>query len=143
MQHTAMKITYSDIALAPFVDDNALAALLDQCFPSTFEGRFFFKQEPHSRIVAHAGNILVGQVGIDRRVISVNGKILKIIGTLQANVDYRGLEIVNLAAEIAKDRNIDPAILGAAYKSGLYDTKKLKKVWHCLARYGLQEPSRN
>jgi len=102
-----MSITYNDIELGPFVDDSSLAVLLNQCFPGTFEGRIFFKQEPHSRIVAHAGNILIGQVGIDRRVISVDGKILKIIGMIDLCVakEYRGQGIGTALIEQVEKRS--------------------------------------
>lgn len=33
-----------------------IARLLDECFPDVFEGRSFFKQLPHFRYVAFAGN---------------------------------------------------------------------------------------
>jgi len=91
-QHAAMEITYSNTGLAPFYDERALAVLLDRCFPKTFEGRIFLKQEPCARIVAHSENKLVGQVGMDRRVISVDGNIIKITGVIDLCVaeEYRG-----------------------------------------------------
>lgn len=35
--------------------------------PGFFEGRIYVKQQPHVRIVLHAGDDLVGQVALDRR----------------------------------------------------------------------------
>ena len=62
--------------------ESALTALLEQSFPNTFDGRSFFKQEPHDRIVASTSDSLVAQVGIDRRTINVGGKHLKIVGVI-------------------------------------------------------------
>ncbi|TYL44867.1 DUF3626 domain-containing protein [Nocardioides sp. BGMRC 2183] len=54
--------------------------------------------------------------------------------------DYRGPEIVALARRIGAELN--PAVVGAAARSGRHDPQDLKKVWHCLARYG-RPTSRN
>jgi hypothetical protein len=43
---------------------------------------------------------------------------------------------VDLGAEIAANGNLDPRIIGEASSSGRYDPQALKKVWHCLARFG-------
>jgi len=71
--------------------EGALTALLEQSFPNTFDGRSFFKQEPHDRIVASTSDSLVAQVGIDRRTINVGGKRLKIVGVIDLCVaeEYR------------------------------------------------------
>lgn len=43
-----------------------LGNLLEECFPGTFEGRSYLKQEPHDRILASQGNRLVGQWALMR-----------------------------------------------------------------------------
>ncbi|WP_224279832.1 DUF3626 domain-containing protein [Streptomyces sp. LS1784] len=53
--------------------------------------------------------------------------------------DYRGQEYVDLGAEIAVDGYLDPRIVGDAARTGLHDQQALKKVWHCLARFGAAE----
>lgn len=53
--------------------------------------------------------------------------------------DYRGQEYVDLGAEIAVDGYLDPRIVGDAARTGLHDQQALKKVWHCLARFGAPE----
>ncbi|MYS18875.1 Protein of unknown function [Streptomyces sp. DvalAA-14] len=55
---------------------------------------------------------------------------------LRRHPDYRGPEYVELGAAIAEDGLLDPRIIGAAAATGRYDPQGLKKVWHCLARYG-------
>ncbi|MEV0095499.1 DUF3626 domain-containing protein [Streptomyces sp. NPDC050738] len=55
---------------------------------------------------------------------------------LRRHPDYRGQEYVDLGAEIAVDGHLDPHVIGDAARTGLYDQQALKKVWHCLARFG-------
>lgn len=56
--------------------------------------------------------------------------------------DYRGQEYVDLGCEIASAGYLDPRILGNAARTGHYDQQALKKVWHCLARFGTPRPQR-
>ncbi|MFI0897519.1 DUF3626 domain-containing protein [Streptomyces sp. NPDC020983] len=49
---------------------------------------------------------------------------------------YRGQEYVDLAARIAVDGLLDPRMLGAAASCEDHDPQAVKKVWHCLARFG-------
>jgi hypothetical protein len=55
---------------------------------------------------------------------------------LRRHPDYRGPEYVELGTEIAVDGLLDPRIIGDAVDTGRYDPQALKKVWHCLARFG-------
>ncbi|MEW2489327.1 DUF3626 domain-containing protein [Streptomyces sp. NPDC048411] len=52
---------------------------------------------------------------------------------------YRGHQYVELGAEIAVDGHLTPRIIGDAARAGLHDQQALKKVWHCLARFGTSE----
>lgn len=58
------------------------------------------------------------------------------VDSLRRHPGYRGPHFVDLGAEIARDGWLDPAILGHALASGRYDPQDLKKVWHCIARFG-------
>ncbi|WP_079000210.1 DUF3626 domain-containing protein [Streptomyces sp. AS58] len=58
------------------------------------------------------------------------------VGHLRQHADYRGLEYVELGAEIAVDGCLDPWVIGRAARTGAHDAQALKKVWHCLARFG-------
>ncbi|GAA5019120.1 DUF3626 domain-containing protein [Kitasatospora paranensis] len=60
---------------------------------------------------------------------------------LRRHPDYRGPEFVALGARIAQDGLLDPRILGDAANTGRHDPQALKRVWHCLARFG--RPSRS
>ncbi|MFD3552034.1 DUF3626 domain-containing protein [Streptomyces goshikiensis] len=55
---------------------------------------------------------------------------------LRRHPDYRGREHVELGARIAVDGVLDPRIVGDAARTGDHDPQAVKKVWHCLARFG-------
>lgn len=55
---------------------------------------------------------------------------------LRCHPGYRGQEHVDLGARIAVDGVLDPRLVGDAARSGHYEPQAVKKVWHCLARFG-------
>jgi hypothetical protein len=55
---------------------------------------------------------------------------------LALHVEYRGEDPVALGLLLAADGVLDPAVLGAAARSGRHDPQVLKKLWHLLARFG-------
>ncbi|KZK99124.1 GNAT family N-acetyltransferase [Pseudovibrio sp. Ad26] len=59
-----------------------ITTLLDKCFPEVFEGRTFFKQLPHFRLIVEERDEIIGQVGVDHRVIKVGEQRLKIYGLI-------------------------------------------------------------
>ncbi|TQS20979.1 DUF3626 domain-containing protein [Microbispora sp. KK1-11] len=59
---------------------------------------------------------------------------------LRRHPNYRGQEYLALGAEIAVDGLLDPRIIGDAARTGRYDVQALKKVWHCVARFGSPLP---
>ncbi|MFF3291747.1 DUF3626 domain-containing protein [Streptomyces sp. NPDC003023] len=58
------------------------------------------------------------------------------VDELRRRPDYRGQEYVDLGTQIAVDGALDPRIVGDAARTGRFDPQALKKVWHCLARFG-------
>ncbi|MEV6681801.1 DUF3626 domain-containing protein [Streptomyces erythrochromogenes] len=58
---------------------------------------------------------------------------------LRRHPEYRGQEYVDLGAEIAVTGRLTPYILGEAARTGRYDAQALKRVWHYLARFGMQQ----
>lgn len=64
-------------------------ALLQACFPE-YPSRAYFKLPPHFRYLAVAGGELVGQVGVELRVIRVGGNVLRTFGIVDLCV--RGSE---------------------------------------------------
>ncbi|MFF2216949.1 DUF3626 domain-containing protein [Streptomyces antibioticus] len=59
------------------------------------------------------------------------------VDELRRHPGYRGQEYVDLGARIAVDGVLDPRVVGDAARSGRFDPQAVKKVWHCLARYGV------
>ena len=55
---------------------------------------------------------------------------------LRQHAGYRGQEYVDLGAAIAVDGVLDPPAIGNAARTGRHEPQALKKVWHCLARFG-------
>ncbi|UNS95529.1 DUF3626 domain-containing protein [Streptomyces tubbatahanensis] len=60
------------------------------------------------------------------------------VDELRRHPDYRGQEYVDLGVRIAREGGgrLDPRILGEAACTGRHDPQAVKKVWHCLARFG-------
>ncbi|MFF4104740.1 DUF3626 domain-containing protein [Streptomyces sp. NPDC001903] len=58
------------------------------------------------------------------------------VDELRLHPDYRGHEYVELGTRIAVDGVLDPRILGDAARTGEHDPQAVKRVWHCLARFG-------
>ena len=97
-----------------------ISALVDVCFSENFGGRFYFKQRAHVRILALEEDSLVGQIGIDCRVINVSGTVLKIFGILDVCVhpDQRNAgiatKLLKIAEELARQSDQDFMVLMAS-----------------------------
>ncbi|MFJ8859165.1 DUF3626 domain-containing protein [Streptomyces sp. NPDC102451] len=55
---------------------------------------------------------------------------------LRRHPEYRGPEYVELGAALAVGGSLDARIIGEAALTGRHDPQDLKRVWHCLARFG-------
>ena len=58
------------------------------------------------------------------------------VATLRRHPDYRGQEFVDLGCHIAESGVLTARVIGDASRSGQYDEQALKRVWHCVARFG-------
>ena len=54
------------------------------------------------------------------------------VADLVAHPEYRGPEIVACGLELARDGVLDAVLV----RAGHHDEQTLKKVWHCIARFG-------
>ena len=64
-----------------------IAELLKRCFPDeNFYGRTYFKQHPHSRLLLIKENQLIGQLGLDYRVMRLNGEAVHVLGIIDLAV---------------------------------------------------------
>ncbi|MDK2598787.1 GNAT family N-acetyltransferase [Bacillus stercoris] len=88
---------------------------MTECFPDIYpKNRTYFKQLPHFRFLAiNKESALLGQVGLDYRVMNLNGKPVRILGVIDLCVSkkYRSQGIGSwLLLEIekfCKEKNID------------------------------------
>ncbi|WP_082057194.1 DUF3626 domain-containing protein [Psychromicrobium lacuslunae] len=58
------------------------------------------------------------------------------VDQLRGHEAFRGANVVELGVAIAQDGWLTPKIVGEAVNGGHHDPDLLKKVWHCLARFG-------
>jgi GNAT superfamily N-acetyltransferase len=95
-----------------------LQALLQRCFPG-YPRRTYFKLPPHFRYLAMAQGALVGQMGVEFRVIRAGGDILRTLGVVDLCVlpgeRSRGLaaRLLTEVTELAHSSGMDFVILFA------------------------------
>ncbi|MGH4117469.1 GNAT family N-acetyltransferase [Clostridium sp.] len=67
--------------------------LLQECFPDSYTSdRIYYKQIPHFRYLAFDKDILIGHVGLDYRVMNLNGVAIRVLGIVDICIkeEYRG-----------------------------------------------------
>ncbi|WP_031422709.1 GNAT family N-acetyltransferase [Exiguobacterium sp. NG55] len=62
--------------------DKELTELLQHAFPSIYPNRRHFKQLPHLRLIAYEDERIIGQVGLDFRVMNVDGEAIHVLGII-------------------------------------------------------------
>lgn len=96
-----------------------LLKLEQRCFPDYYRGRTYFKQVPHFRLLALDAGQIIGQAGIDYRVMSLNENPIRVWGYLEVCVDpeFQGKQIagklLQKGEEMARKNNIDFMLLFA------------------------------
>jgi GNAT superfamily N-acetyltransferase len=63
------------------------------------------------------------------------------VDELVEHASYRGPEIVDAAALIADSGVLTPHVIGVARADGTFDVQTIKRVWHCVARFGRNDPA--
>lgn len=58
------------------------------------------------------------------------------VADLERHPAFRGPQIVDVGRRIATDGYLDASVIGRAVAAGVQDPQDLKKVWHCVARFG-------
>ncbi|KOY14935.1 GNAT family N-acetyltransferase [Paenibacillus xylanivorans] len=111
-----------------------LQELLIASFPEVYpKDRLFFKQIPHCRILAFdPDNQLIGHVGLDYRMMNLNGKAIRVLGIIDlcVSISHRSQGIGSLLlAEVDKlsKEHIDFVLLFADHKD-LYSKNGFKPV---------------
>ncbi len=90
--------------MLPAAVQDQLCPLLDKAFPGLFNGRTYVKQQPHFRIIIHAGSDVVGHVALDYRVIRIGAEVVRICFVIDFCVreDRRGQGIGSKLLEEAE-----------------------------------------
>ena len=64
-----------------------IADLLSVCFPETeYHGRTYFKQLPHYRLLLKDNNKLIGQLGLDYRVMTLGKQPITVLGIIDLTI---------------------------------------------------------
>ncbi|WP_086820686.1 DUF3626 domain-containing protein [Allokutzneria sp. NRRL B-24872] len=58
------------------------------------------------------------------------------VEVLREHADYRGAEVVELGESLARSGFVDARVIGDAARAGRCDAQRLKRLWHCTARFG-------
>lgn len=69
-------------------DRQQVADLVQRVFPEDeYRGRAYFKQHAHARILLREKGVLVGQVGLDYRTMTVNKQPVNVLGLIDVIVE--------------------------------------------------------
>jgi GNAT superfamily N-acetyltransferase len=83
--------------------------LLIQSFPDIYpKDRIYYKQIPHFRYLALDKDVLIGHVGLDYRVMNLNGMIIRVLGIVDICVkdEYRGNGIASKLLQRVEDFSV-------------------------------------
>ena len=132
-----------------------IADLLKISFPEEdFHGRTYFKQLPHYRLLMWNGNLLIGQLGLDYRVMTLNKEPIRVMGIIDLMIlpEYQkkgnGTLLLKELDNVIKDHkeNIDFLFLVADhhkfYENCGYRLTKQHVKWLTIEEhinYGIQE----
>lgn len=62
--------------------DKQLTELLVKSFEPLYPNRRYFKQLPHLRLIAYEDEQIIGQVGLDFRMMNMNGEPIHVLGII-------------------------------------------------------------
>ena len=132
-----------------------ISELLKICFPEEdYEGRTYFKQIPQYRMLVKEKDELIGQLGLDYRVMTIDKKPIRVLGIIdllilpnKQNLGI-GTKMLNEINKIAEENNnnIDFIFLVADkhkfYENSGFKLTKQKVKWFATENhinYGIQE----
>lgn len=79
--------------------EKSLQNLLIESFPDVYpHNRIYYKQIPHFRYLAYDEETLIAHVGLDYRVMNLNGSPIKVLGIIDLCVkkEYQGKNIASI-----------------------------------------------
>jgi GNAT superfamily N-acetyltransferase len=126
--------------------EKSLQNLLIESFPNIYpQNRIYFKQLPHFRYLAYDNETLIAHVGLDYRVMSLNGNSIKVLGIIDLCVkkEYQGKNVasilLNKIDEFARIHHIDFLLLFAdvetVYARNGFTTVKNICKWLKISEY--------
>ncbi len=96
-----------EIRLTP-ADEVAIAKLLDTAFDGSFEGRSYFQNRHHTRLIIRDGNQVIGHMALGLRAIRMEDVLCTAVGLAEVATDpaHRGQGIASklMQAAIAEAR---------------------------------------
>lgn len=96
-----------------------ITELRNGCFPEYAVQRSYYKQLPHYRALVYEENSLVGYMGLDYRVVSIDSEPYKILGVIDFCVAPKkqgnglGSEMLSTLISYAEEKSIDFIMLVA------------------------------
>lgn len=120
------------LRIIPEIDVNELehsqiSELRNSCFPDHVLDRSYYKQLPHYRVVEYDEDSLIGYMGLDYRVISVDGQPHKILGVIDFCVAPAqqgkgvGSNMMSSVLSHARSKAVDFVLL-VAHSPGIYES---------------------
>ena len=73
------------------VDEEQIGALLDRAFGADYEGRSYYQQRHHVRLIMRAGTEILGHIALSLRAIRMDEQIVQVAGlALTRTIAARG-----------------------------------------------------
>jgi GNAT superfamily N-acetyltransferase len=119
--------------------EKSILGLLIESFPALYpQDRIYYKQMPHFRYLVYDEKVLVAHVGLDYRIMNLNGIAIKVLGIIDLCVkkEYRGKnvasDLLNEVDAFSRMHNIDFLLLfadidGLYHKNGFVGVKNVCK----------------
>ncbi|WP_214693799.1 MULTISPECIES: GNAT family N-acetyltransferase [unclassified Exiguobacterium] len=99
--------------------DKQLTELLVKSFEPLYPNRRYFKQLPHLRLIAYEDEQIIGQVGLDFRMMNMKGKPIHVLGIIDLCVREEargrgvGRELMEKIIALGEEYSIDFLLLFA------------------------------
>lgn len=119
-------------------DERAAGGVLDDYVEAHVHGPVLVAQDVEALVLDPAfrgSDVAVQAARLGVPVEWHEGRVLT-LEELARHPDFRGPGIVSLGVNVADRGRIDAAVLSAAVLSGQHEPQDLKKLWHCVARFG-------
>ncbi|AYO11710.1 GNAT family N-acetyltransferase [Vibrio campbellii] len=137
-------------------EHQAIMTLRNAAFPDHQSAHSYYKQLPHYRALEFQGSKLIGYMGLDYRVMNLNGEPIRVLGIIDlcVDTDFQGKGVasamLNTVTEYAKDKDVDFIALMAddpsLYLKNGFQGLEVEASWlriHEHKNYGIAEERLN